>query len=188
MDLLQAIYERRTARAFTSKPVAEDDLNKILEAGTWAPSHANTQPWEFIIIGQETREKLAAAYRAMMEAGPLKNPEMPAQIKEVLTEFVKNFGNAPVLFAVASPPPATELDRYDYPLTAGAVIQNILLAAWEKGIAGVWISFGMTEQARSILEIQEGGTIGGILAMGYPAVTPPAQPRIPVAEKIRALP
>lgn len=188
MDLLQAIFNRRTARAFTAEPISDQVLERILAAGTWAPSHANTQPWEFIIIGPVTRGKLAESYREAMEAGPLKNPEMPEEHKELMRRFIQNFGDAPVLLAVTCPPPATELDRYDYPLTGGAVIQNMFLAAWQEKVAGVWISFGYTPQARSILGIEAGGIIGGILALGYPAVIPPAQPRIPVSDKTRRLP
>lgn len=188
MDLLQAIYQRRTARMFTSNPVSDEVLNKILEAGTWAPSHGNTQPWEFIIIGPENRRRLAEAYGNIMEAGPLKNPEIPEERKQLIRKFAQDFGGAQVLIAVASPPAVTDIEKYDYPLTLGAVIQNILLAAWEKEIAGVWLSFGFSPQVKSILGIENGGSIGGILAMGYSDNIPPEPPRIPVSDKIRRLP
>jgi nitroreductase len=188
MDLMKAIYDRRTVRMFNSKPVSDEDINKILEAGTWAPSHANTQPFEFIIIGSDTRKKLLAVYGSMMENGPLKNPAIPEERKELIRRFAKNFGDAPVLFAVACPAAKTDLDKYDYPLTAGAVIQNILLAAWDKEITGVWLSFGANPQVKSILKIEDEGTIGGIIAMGYSEKIPPAPPRTPVIDKTRTLP
>ena len=62
MELLEAIYNRRAVRAFRPDQIADEVLNKILEAGTWAPSHGNNQPWEFIIIGQETLDKLQKVY------------------------------------------------------------------------------------------------------------------------------
>ncbi len=159
-----------------------------MEAGTWAPSHGNTQPWEYIVIGPETRVKLAAGYKDMLEAGPLKNPALPEERKELIRKFAQDFGGAKILLAVACPPAATELDKYDYPLTAGAVIQNILLAAWEKGVAGVWLSFGYNPKAQEILGVKGGGIIGGILAMGYYDNMPPAPPRIDIAEKTHKLP
>ncbi len=66
MELKDAILNRRTVRKFTSKVVEEDVLFEILEAGIWAPSHGNNQPWEFVIIGPETRKKLAEMYSAFM--------------------------------------------------------------------------------------------------------------------------
>lgn len=188
MELLETIHNRRTVRAFRPDPISDEILNEILEAGTWAPSHGNNQPWEFIIIGPETRQKLQVAYEEMMEAGPLKSPAIPDERKELMRKFIKDFGGATVLLAVAYLPPTADIDRYDFPLASAAAIQNISLAAWEKEIGSVWLSFGATPQAKSILEIQPEGNIAGILAMGYPAMVPPALPRIPVTEKTRRLP
>lgn len=188
MEVLQAIYDRRTVRMFNTNPVADEVVDKILEAGTWAPSHGNTQPWQFIVIGPETRRKLADAYGNYMEAGPLKNPAFPEERKAAIRKFAQDFGGAPVLLAVVCPPPSSDLDRYDFPLTAGSVIQNILLAAWEKEIAGVWLSFGSNPKVQSILETKDNELIGGILAMGYADNIPPAPPRIPVSDKTRRMP
>lgn len=188
MQLKEAILNRRTARKFTTRAVSDDILMEILEAGTWAPSHGNNQPWEFMLAGPETRARMAGSYRVAMEAGPLANPDLPEARKQIIRDFSVNFGDAPVILAVVSPPALTDLDRYDFPMSAAAAIQNILLAAWEKGIAGVWLSFGSNPVARSLLNIPEEGKIAGILAMGYPESVPPAQPRVSVAEKLQRLP
>ena len=50
MDLFTAIKERRSCRSFLSDPIEEAVLEKIIEAGTWAPSPMNAQPWEFIVV------------------------------------------------------------------------------------------------------------------------------------------
>ena len=188
MELLEAIHNRRTVRMFRPEPVSDQIIDEILEAGTWAPSHSNTQPWEFIVIGPSTRQQLAQVYHAMMEAGPLQNSTLPEERKQGIRNFMRNFGDAPLLFAVACPPAFNELDRYDFPLATAAALQNILLAAWEKQLVGVWLSFGMNPQAQSLLEIQPGGSIVGIVAMGYTDTIPTAQPRVPITEKIRQLP
>jgi len=188
MELIDAIIQRRTARSFISKEIPEDVLYSIMEAGTWAPSHSNNQPWEFILIGAETRNRLREMYAAYMEAGPLKNPELEQERKQGIRLFIQNFGNAPVLLAVSSLPAQTELDKYDFPLATAAAIQNILLAAWEQQIAWVWLSFGMNPQAEQLLQIPEHGKVAGIIALGYPEFIPQAQERTPVAEKIRRLP
>lgn len=188
MELLEAIYNRRTVRMFRSDPVSDQIIKDIFEAGTWAPSHSNTQPWEFIVIGPETRQELAKGFLAMMEAGPLQNPALPEEKKQGIRNFAQTFGGAPLLFAVACPPATTDLQRYDFPLAAGAALQNVLLAAWEKELAGVWLSYGMNPQVQTLLGIPSGGSIAGIVAMGYTDNAPTARPRIPVSEKIRRLP
>jgi len=48
--LLDFIKERRSIRAFQDKPIPEEEIEMILEAGQWAPSASNRQPWEFIVI------------------------------------------------------------------------------------------------------------------------------------------
>lgn len=188
MELKEAIHNRRTVRSFKPDPIRDQDLNDILEAGTWAPSHSNNQPWQFVMIGPEMRKQLLRAYSDMMEAGPLLNPNLPEERKQAIRTFAQNFGGAPLVFAVTCPPATTETDKYDYPLSAAAAIQNIFLAAWEKGIAGVWLSFGATPQARTMLSVPEGGSVAGILVMGYPNFIPPPQPRAAVSEKLSKMP
>lgn len=188
MELKDAIRNRRTARQFKSQPISDDILLDILEAGTWAPSHGNNQPWQFLLIGNETRKRLAEAYQTAMEAGPLKNPSLPEERKQGLRNFTKNFGNAAVLLAVTCLPATTELDKYDFPLATAAAIQNILLTAWEKEIAGIWLSFGNSPAAQTILNIPENGKIIGLVALGYPETVPPAQPRTLVKDKLHRLP
>ena len=124
----------------------------------------------------------------MMEAGPLKNPSLPEENKALMRKFITNFGGAPLLLAVVCPPPILPVDSYDFPLAAGAAIQNISLAAWEKEIGSVWLSLGSFPQVKPLLDVQPEGCIAGILAMGYPAMVPEAQPRVAVSEKTRRLP
>jgi len=188
MELRDALYQRRTVRGFKPEPIPEEILLEILDAGIQAPTHNNTQPWEFVLIGPETREKLRQVFVGVLEAGPLQSPVVPDDKKEKMRAFMQDFGGAPVLLAVLYPAANNPLDKYDFPLTAAAAIQNIGLAAWEKGIGNVWLSFGFAPAAQEILGVEENGGVAGILAMGYPAFVPPALPRIPAGEKMRRLP
>lgn len=59
MELEEAIRNRRSIRKYKSDPVNSKDLHKILQVASWAPSWANTQCWEFIIVkNQQTKLKL----------------------------------------------------------------------------------------------------------------------------------
>jgi len=188
VELCDAIEGRRTVRAFGPDPVPDQTVTEIFEAGTWAPSHGNKQPWEFVLIGPATRAGLAMRYQAMLEAGPLKNAELAEARKQALRNFAKDFGGAPLLFAVVCPPATTDLDRYDFPLAAAAALQNIFLAAWERRIGGVWLSIGSNPQIRELLGVQPGSTVAGIVAMGFPDSVPAPQPRAQAADKTRRLP
>lgn len=50
MNLLETMLSRRSVRAYTDEPVAEDDLEKILDAGMLAPSGKGIRPWHFIVV------------------------------------------------------------------------------------------------------------------------------------------
>jgi nitroreductase len=62
MDVMEAIRARRSVRAYRDRPVEEEKLNCVLEAGRLAPSAKNLQDWKFIIVrDKERREKLSIA-------------------------------------------------------------------------------------------------------------------------------
>jgi nitroreductase len=82
MDVLQAIKERKSIRAFKPDQVPLDLLKKILEDAMRAPSWANTQPWEFAVV---TGNKLKAIQDAFVKRGPA---AMPGSQPEVSRPYV----------------------------------------------------------------------------------------------------
>ena len=187
VELHTAIRERRSIRHFKPDPISDETLAAIFEAGTWAPSHGNRQPWEFVILGPKTRADVAARYLAALEAGSLKKPDLPEARKAAIRAFATDFGGAPVLLAVVGQAATSDLDRYDFPLACAAAIQNILLAAWARHVGGIWLSLAVNPAIRECLEIGPDQCVAGIVAMGIPEVVPEPKPRIAVAAKIRRL-
>ena len=59
---MKIIQDRRSIRDFTDEPVADEDLDMILEAGRQAPSGENAQPWRFIIIDHNLTPRTAAIF------------------------------------------------------------------------------------------------------------------------------
>lgn len=130
-EVLNTIKNRRTIRKF--KPYAIDDemLQVILEAGRWAPSFSNLQPWRFIVIKDQG----------------LKNA-----LDKAARESVLHFGinEAPVVILVC-------VDRRIDPLHAieagAAATQNMTLAAYSLGLGAGWIGIWGTEAEASIQKI-----------------------------------
>ncbi|MGB9660170.1 MAG: nitroreductase family protein [Nitrososphaerales archaeon] len=60
MDLLEAIKNRRSIRKYRKGPIPEVLILEILEAGRWAPSAGNSQPWNFILLKDEQVKKNVA--------------------------------------------------------------------------------------------------------------------------------
>jgi len=77
MDINDAIQQRRSIRAFKQDPVPQDLLKVILQTAVLSPSWANTQPWEFIVVGGQTTQDLAKACEEKLMSGGVIKPEIP---------------------------------------------------------------------------------------------------------------
>lgn len=112
---MNAIFTRRSVRQFSSKPVEDEKIEKILRAAMQAPSACNQQPWEFMVIsGKENLSELAKS-----------NPYASSLCQANLAILV--LGNADRL---------NMLQYWQQDLSAAT--QNILLEATELGLASVW--------------------------------------------------
>src|SRR5947209_6474142 len=64
METWDAVRARRNVRSFTDQAIADDDLDRVLEAGRRAPSASNTQPWDFVVVTERADlEELALVWR-----------------------------------------------------------------------------------------------------------------------------
>ena len=145
MDILEVIKSRRSVRKYRSEPVSEHDINRILEAGKWAPYDGKRQPWKFIVItSREVRRKLA-------------------------DPFPKDrcISDAPLGIAVVVNPRAS-----DHPIEDGAAAtQNMLLEAHSLGLGACWIrTYGTEneERGKEILHISEEERLLSVIAIGHP--------------------
>jgi len=77
MELLEAIRTRNSVRAFRPDPVPRKVLEELLETCIRAPSWANSQPWEFAILGGKAMEELKKKMVAKAEAEVPPNPDLP---------------------------------------------------------------------------------------------------------------
>lgn len=76
MDILEAIDGRRSIRAFKPDAVSREVLEKVMELALRAPSWANTQPWEFAIVGGKKTEELRQAFIDKARAGEPMSPDL----------------------------------------------------------------------------------------------------------------
>jgi len=149
MDILEVVKTRRSIRQYTRDPISEEDINKILEAGRWAPSASNTQPWKFIVLrSQEARKKLA----------------------DTLT-WGRFLSQAALGIAVIINPTASS-----HPVEDGAAAtQNILLEAHSLGLGACWIgTYGSVYEpnAKKVLNIPQDERLLSVIVIGHPAEAP----------------
>lgn len=160
MDILDIIRSRRSIRQYTPDPVSEEDINKILEAGRWAPSASNSQPWKFIVLrSREARKRLADT---VAWAGFLSQAAC---------------GIAVVVDETASTHPVED---------GAAATQNMLLEAHSLGLGACWIGvYGGAREAnaKKALNVPPDERLISIIAIGHPAESP-HKTRKPLAELV----
>jgi len=184
---LEHIKARRTIRSFKPDPIPQPALDAMFEAAMWAPSPANAQPWDFVVVGAEARAKILALLKAKA-AEFFKDPDLPEPKRKALEALTADFGGAPYMVAVVSRPGAEPMEQIEYPLSAAAAVQNLCLAAWANGIGSIWLSVGAAPPVKPILGVEEGASVVALLALGIPEVVPPAPPREDYRTHLRELP
>jgi 5,6-dimethylbenzimidazole synthase len=172
MDVFTAIKERRSCRRFLPDAVGEENIEKILEAGNWAPSPANQQPWEFIII---TSDDIKGKVFSESEICKRKLFERSGWkwLENFSIEFVKE---APVIIAVLGDPQKSGADVFldegrgrGYLEACSAVVQNMMLAACALGLGSLWFTLFEAEAVRRILGLDAGRDPVALLCIGKPA-------------------
>jgi len=74
MELLEAIKTRRSIRAYKPDPIPKEVLTELLDVARWAPSSANTQPWEFYILTGEVLERYNRSLVEKVRSGEIYKP------------------------------------------------------------------------------------------------------------------
>ncbi len=173
MDAWQCLMSRRSVRKFTDQPVENEVLQQIFEAARYAPSWANTQCWEFIVVrDQEVKEKLAAT---MPEGNPARKAAVQAPVmlailgKHRLSGFYKG-------------KEATNKGDTWYMYDVGLATENLALAAHALGLGSVILGLFDAEAAGRVLGVPEGVSLVALMPLGYPAKVPAAPPRKPLCE------
>ncbi|MBI5640851.1 MAG: nitroreductase [Nitrospirae bacterium] len=161
MDILELIKTRRSVRQFQERPVRAAEIRKILEAGRWAPSGLNNQPWRFAVI---TNNRLREEFSR-------------------LTHYARVIKSANVLIAVFLDT-ENSYNRMKDIQAVGACIQNMLLEAHSIGIGSVWLGEILKSEERigEILNLDKGLELMAVLAFGYPDKKPKAVKRRAISE------
>jgi nitroreductase len=157
-EVLDAIMQRRSIYQFKPEAVPTEKITSILEAGRWAPSYANTQPWEFITV---TDSKL--------------KQEVAEIAKDTMTGHAGIEG-AHVIIATCVDP---EKDRYHFIEDGAVATQNMALAAHSLGLATYWVGIlspanerkSVEHRIKEALNIPERIRVISLLPIGVPAYT-----------------
>lgn len=177
MDFDEVVVKRRSIRKFKEDPVPEKILRKVLEAGRWAPSAGNCQPWRFIVISDfEVKKGIAATFTEFSRKAWSKfSPERARYLAERGGSWDKSgIAKIPVLVAVCYET-VREIREELILGSAWAAIENMLLAATAEGLGSCIYTFYNVEEENSLKEllgVPDGFRVAAVIQLGYAAVGP----------------
>jgi 5,6-dimethylbenzimidazole synthase len=184
VEIFTALKERRSCRKFTAQEIEAVTLHQILEAGGWAPSVMNLQPWRFYIVKNPGPKQLLKT-----SCEQLAQDIFAASGWKWVSKYSFDFLiEAPVLIAGAADPRDTGADQFmpgrgtGYAYSCCAAVQNMLLAAHALGVGTLWFTLYDTTKAKEILGIPGELDLVSIVVAGYPAEPAKNIPRRPVDE------
>ena len=180
MDLYAAIHNRRSHRMYQPEVPSKEALERVIDAGLWAPSGTNAQAWEITLLAGKARDefvKLASGAMPLLEP-ILAKAEIPEENRKLIRGFFKNLGGAPVVIAVTVPKaPDAEMNMAVIQ-SGAALMQNLLLAAHAEGLGTCWMT-GVLFVAKQLLDYlgKPDQQLLAITPIGYSAKEPPVPPR-----------
>ncbi|MFH1519787.1 MAG: nitroreductase family protein [Candidatus Omnitrophota bacterium] len=150
MDILELIKTRRSVRKFKNKDVSREIINDILEAGRWAPSGLNNQPWKFMILEAERKNSLAECTK--------------------YSQIVKNADKLILVFFDQE----NSYNRDKDLMAIGACIENMLISIHSKGLGACWLGeiLNQKTQIHKLLKTPKNLELAAVLALGYPLDSP----------------
>lgn len=140
MNVLEAIKTMRAVRQYSERNVPDEIIMRILQAGRWAGSAKNVQPWKFIVVrNHDTLIRLA-----------------------LCGSYASHLKEAPCAIVVVTEPTT----RADF--DSGRAAQNMMLAAWGEGVGSCIASMHREADAKNVLDIPDHLKLQQVIALGYP--------------------
>ena len=156
MNLYELILSRRSIRQFRQDPLSRETLQKLANAARLAPSGANRQPLEFVVVDKDKiKSELFPSLKWAGYISPQGNPKP---------------GYEPTAYIIVLANTTIRAKGYEWDV--GAAVEHIILTAWEEGIGSCWIASVDREHVRRTFKIPETYQIDSVVALGYPAEQP----------------
>ena len=172
MDVMETIKGRRSIRKYKPDPVSEETLQKIMEAVRWAPSWANTQCWEVIVV---------------------KDPKIKSELATTLNKTnpsLSSMTDAPIVIVLCGKKGVSGFKKGEavtvkgdwMMFDTGIAMQTLCLTAHSLGLGTVVVGMFDHKRAESILGLSENIEIVAMTPLGYPATEGTAPKRKEISE------
>jgi nitroreductase len=144
MDVSEAVRTLLAVREYQDRPVPDDVVQRIVEAGHLTASSINKQPWQFVVVQERaTLRRLGE----LAKTGPYTAGAALAIV--VAVERASPFGVS----------------------DGSRAVQDMMLVAWENGVGSNWVGFGGLDEVAALLGIPSEYEVLCMVPFGYPART-----------------
>ncbi len=171
MEMMEAIFKRRSIRHFEDKAIPEPVLNSVLEAIQWSPSWANTQCWEIVVVKDTSvKERLQEAVG--------RNPASKAMVQAPVVLVFCYTKNRSGFYNAQESTILGDWGMFDL----GIATQSAALAAHDAGLGTVVVGLFDHRKVSDILGVPAEMQVVSMLPLGYPARDGKAPPRRALAD------
>lgn len=164
---------------YNDKPILRKDIEKILEAANWAPTHKKTEPWRFKVITGEGKARLAVFLSEKYQEITPK----PKQIK--INKLRDNPQRAGAIIAICMQrDPEERIPEWEEIAAVAMAVQNMWICCTDLGIGAYWSSPSLIAHMKAFFDLDEGERCLGFFYMGYYDVDLDPGQRQSVEEKV----
>lgn len=183
--MIKKVIEHRRSvypRQYNDKPIKQVDIEQVLEAANWAPTHKRTEPWRFKVIRGEKLEEFGA-YLAE------KYKETAKKFSERKYKKIKNKClQSSCVIAICMQRDAKErIPEWEEVASTAMAVQNMWLTASDLGIGAYWSSPALRNEVDGFIDLNEGEHCLGFFYMGHYDGDLPEGFREPLADKVEWL-
>lgn len=198
MDFSEVVKKRRSVRAFKSDPVQKETIIELLEAANMAPSATNSQPWTFLVLEKKDIEALYMITEKAFDErfGAMPKEEVDKKLSRLsipdenkfkgLSRFYKTLGGAPAVIVVCVNKGDCDYNNLLNIASASAAVQNLLLAAYNKGLGSCWMMGPLQKREkaiRALLDVPPDQNIIAIVPVGFSEKEPLPPAKAAVEDK-----
>jgi nitroreductase len=163
MDLYEIIRNRRSVMPvqYNSKPITKEQINQLLEAANWAPTHKKTEPWRFKVLQGKSQDKLGSF---LAEKYKVTEDKFSAFKYNKLQENPKKAGA--IIAVCMQRDPKESIPEWEEVAAVAMAVQNMWLTATDLGIGSYWSSPGLIKYMDEFFEMEMGETCLGFFYLG----------------------
>lgn len=152
-------------RFFTDEPISRETLEALLESANWAPNHARTEPWRWVVYRGEGRKELAQEVEQSFLKNVAPEKQDPKKIEKLNSKI---FGSDTIIAIIMKRDENERIPEWEEIAAVSMAVQNIWLSLPAFNIGGYWSSPGyLTRDPKPLSRMGQRERCLGLFYLGH---------------------